>query len=66
MIQVHITPTKEEYAKYLVFDNRFICKKITYHDGKMTFYEVWGIGGWQKTLCLEENYFEVEIKRVRE
>jgi hypothetical protein len=66
MIQVHITPTNPEYAKYLTFDNRFICKKIKYQDGKMTFYELWGTAGWQKTLTVEDNYFEVEIKRVRE
>ena len=66
MIQVHITPTKPEYSKYITMDYRFICKRITVETGKIIFYDLWDEGGWQKTLNMEDGYFEVDIKRVEE
>lgn len=64
MLQVRIYPTKPEYRKY-IFDERFICKHIVYMNGTIRFFEIWGEGGYDKTVTVSDGHFTVEITEVK-
>jgi hypothetical protein len=63
MLQVEITPTKPEYAKY-AFELRFICKRVYFANDCIKFFTIWGEDGWDRSIPITAGYFNIEITEV--